>query len=68
MMYSLLEGAFITAHDFALKSFVAVREAFSSAYTDKEVLSNATIHRRIFGAQEVFSTEKSIRRLTVLKG
>jgi hypothetical protein len=55
MVYSRAERVFILEHNFASKSFAAVREAFSNAYTDKEV-PNKTIHRPItkFRTQEVF--------------
>jgi hypothetical protein len=45
MMYSRAERVFILEHDFAAKSFAAVREAFSNAYPDKEVPNKITIHR-----------------------
>jgi hypothetical protein len=37
MMYSRAERVFILEHYFASKSLAAVREAFSNAYSDKEV-------------------------------
>jgi hypothetical protein len=46
MVYSRTERVFILEHYFASKSFVAVREAFSNAYPDKE-LPNKTIHRLV---------------------
>jgi hypothetical protein len=42
MVYSQAERVFILEHYFASNSFVAVREAFSNAYPDKEV-PNKTI-------------------------
>jgi hypothetical protein len=38
---------FILEHYFASKSFVAVREAFSNAYPDKEVPNKRTMHRLV---------------------
>jgi hypothetical protein len=43
MVYSQAELVFILEHYFALKSFAAVREAFSNVYPDKEV-PKKTIH------------------------
>jgi hypothetical protein len=45
MVYSRAERLFILRHYVASKSFAAVREAFNSAYPDKEVLNRTTIYR-----------------------
>jgi hypothetical protein len=37
----------VLEHYFALKSFAAVREAFSNAYPDKEVPNKTTVHRLV---------------------
>jgi hypothetical protein len=47
MVYSRAERVFILEHYFASKSFAAVREAFSNAYSDKEVSNKTTIHRLV---------------------
>jgi hypothetical protein len=47
MVYSRAERVFIHEHHFASKSFAAVREAFSNAYLDKEVLNKTTVHRLV---------------------
>jgi hypothetical protein len=47
MVYTRAERVFILEHYFASKSFVAVREAFSNAYPDKEVPNDTIIHRRV---------------------
>jgi hypothetical protein len=47
MVYSRAGRVFILEHYFASKSFVAVREAFSNAYHDKEVPNNTTVHRPV---------------------
>jgi hypothetical protein len=44
MVYSWAEHVFIVKHCFASKSFAAVREAFSNAYPDKEILNKTIIH------------------------
>jgi hypothetical protein len=41
-VYSWAEHVFILEHYFSSKSFAAVRDAFSSAYHDKEVLNKTT--------------------------
>jgi hypothetical protein len=38
---------FILEHFFPPKSFLAVREAFSGAYPDKEMPSKSVIHRLV---------------------
>jgi hypothetical protein len=38
---------FILEHYFASKSFATVREAFSNAYPDKELLNKTTVHRLV---------------------
>jgi hypothetical protein len=45
MVYSRAERVYILKHYFVSKSFIAVREAFSNAYPDKEVPNKTTIHR-----------------------
>jgi hypothetical protein len=47
MMYSRAERVFILEHYFALKSFAAVREAFSNVYPDNEVPNKKIIHRLV---------------------
>jgi hypothetical protein len=46
VMYSQAERVFIFEHYFASKSFTAVREAFSNAYSDKEV-PNKTMNQLV---------------------
>jgi hypothetical protein len=43
MVYSWAECVFILEHYFAMKLFAVVREAFSYAYPDKEVLNKTTL-------------------------
>jgi hypothetical protein len=45
MVYSQAECVFILEHYFGSKSYDTVREAFSNAYTDKEVPNKTTIHQ-----------------------
>jgi hypothetical protein len=47
VVYSRAERVFILEYHFALKSFAAVREAYSNAYPDKEVRNKTTIHRLV---------------------
>jgi hypothetical protein len=47
MVYSRSERVLILEHYFTSKSFAAVREAFSNAYPDKELLNKTTIHRLV---------------------
>jgi rRNA maturation protein Rpf1 len=63
MVYSRAERVFILEHYFASKSFPAVREAFSSAYPDKDVPNMTTIHRLVtkFRRQEVFAVTSAHR-------
>jgi hypothetical protein len=50
---------FVLEHYFVLKSFVAVREAFSNAYPDKEVPNETTIHRLVTKLRDtVFAFDK----------
>jgi hypothetical protein len=60
MTYSRAEHVFILEHNFASKSFAAVREAFNNAYPDKEVPNKTTVHRlvTIFRDTEVFVCDK----------
>jgi hypothetical protein len=44
MLYSREKRVFILKHYFTLKSFAAVREAFSNMNRDKEMLNMSTIH------------------------
>jgi hypothetical protein len=43
---------FILEHYFALKSLAAGHEAFSNAYSDKEVVNKTTIHRLVIKFQD----------------
>jgi hypothetical protein len=43
MVYLQAERVFIHEHSFTFESFFVVREAFSNAYPDKEVLNKITI-------------------------
>jgi hypothetical protein len=43
-VYSRAERAFVLEHYFASKSFAAFCEVFSSAYPDKEVMNETTVH------------------------
>jgi hypothetical protein len=45
MVYSLAERVFILEHNFAPKSFAAVREVFSKAYPEKQVPNKTSIRR-----------------------
>jgi hypothetical protein len=45
--YSRVEHVFILEHYLALKSFAAVREAFSNTYPDKKVPNKTTVHRPV---------------------
>jgi hypothetical protein len=47
IVYSRTERVFILEHYFAFISLAAVREAFSSAYPDKEVPNKTKVHRLI---------------------
>jgi hypothetical protein len=47
MVYSRAERVFILEHYFASKSFAAVHEAFSNAYSDREVPNKTIIHRLV---------------------
>jgi hypothetical protein len=68
MVYSRAEHVFILEHHFTLKSFAAVREAFSNPYPDKEMPSKTTIHRLVTKFQDTGSVcdRKHIRHLTVV--
>jgi hypothetical protein len=57
----------ITSHQ---NRFVAVREAFSTAYPDKEVLNKTTMHRPVTYFRDTGSVcdVKYVRRQTVLTG
>jgi hypothetical protein len=55
MVYSRAEGVFILERYFASKSFAAVREVFSNAYTDKEVPNKIIIHRLVTTFQDTVS-------------
>jgi hypothetical protein len=46
-VYSRVERVSIIEHNMALKPFVAICEAFSNAYPDKEVWNKTTIHRLV---------------------
>jgi hypothetical protein len=46
-VYSRAERVFILEHYFALKSFVAAREAFSKDYPDKEAPNETRIRRMV---------------------
>jgi hypothetical protein len=46
-VHSRAERVFILEHYFASKSFAAVCEAFSNAYSDKEVPNKTTLHRLV---------------------
>jgi hypothetical protein len=61
---------FILEHYFASKSFAAVREAFCSAYPDKEVPNKTTIHRLVTKLWVTGSVcyRKHVRRRIVLTG
>jgi hypothetical protein len=61
---------FILEHYFAPKSFVAVCEAFSSAYRDREVPNKTTIHRLVTKFLDIGSVfdRKHVWRRTVLTG
>jgi hypothetical protein len=54
MVYSRVERMLILEHHFASKSFADVPEAFSNAYSDKEV-PNKTIHRLVTKFRETGS-------------
>jgi hypothetical protein len=55
MVYSRAERVFILENYFALKSFAAVREAFSNAYSDKHgIRQQYTERQQHFGTREVF--------------
>jgi hypothetical protein len=45
MVYSPAKRVFIQEHYIAPKSFAAVREAFSNAFSNKEVHNKTTVHR-----------------------
>jgi hypothetical protein len=66
MVYSRVERMFILEHYLTSKSFAAVREAFSNAYLDKEVLNKTTIHRLVTKFRETGSVcdRKHVRRRT----
>jgi hypothetical protein len=38
---------FILEHNFLLKSFSAVHEAFSSAYAEKKISNKTKLHRQV---------------------
>jgi hypothetical protein len=55
----LANRTFILEHFFTSKLFAATREAFSNAYSDKEVRNMAKIKEVViknFGSQEVLAT------------
>jgi hypothetical protein len=59
---------FVLEHCFASKSFAAVREAFSNAYTDKGVPNKTTVHRllaKVWGTGSVCDSTH-VQRRTVL--
>jgi hypothetical protein len=65
VVYSPAESVFILGHYFALKSFAAGREAFSNAYSDKEV-PNKTIHRPLKGhGKSVTSAHRATKQLNL---
>jgi hypothetical protein len=47
MVYSQTERGFIVERYFASKWLAPLREAFSSAYRNKEVPNEATLHRMV---------------------
>jgi hypothetical protein len=51
--HSRTERVFILEHYFASKSFAAVREALSRAYSDKYRIRRNTPNRKDFGTQEI---------------
>jgi hypothetical protein len=62
MVYSRGERVFTPEHYLASKSFAAVREAFSNACPDKEVLNETTIHRLITKFRDTGSVCVCLRR------
>jgi hypothetical protein len=47
MVYSLAECVLILEHYFTSELFVAVHEAFSSVYPDKEVPNKTTVYQLV---------------------
>jgi hypothetical protein len=70
MVYSRAERVFILEHYFVSKSFAAVIEVFSDAYSDKEVPNKTTVHRLETKCRGTGSAcdRKYVRRRTVLTG
>jgi hypothetical protein len=55
---------FVLEHYFPTKSFGAVCEAFSNAYSDKEVSNKTTIHRLLTIFQDMYFSVPIVHRAT----
>jgi hypothetical protein len=66
MVYSRAERVFIIEHNFATKSFAAVREAFSNPYPEKAAPNKTSIHQLVTKFRDrgsVTSVHRAIKQM-----